>query len=247
VTFTNPVDAGAVNSTWSGYQEVTDGTRLDLPARALSDGGTLPPGTNLYRAHPGYADFVQLYAGFEPNTPGIDDLHAGLEIATRIASPAGDGAQTIDLSELSTLPALIGTTVDTTIPTQPAIGWTTGSGTLAASTGVIALALWSGTVTGDAGTSQQGTWTLVSPGTSQTSLRAPALPAGSAWAPGNASFDISTLYAVQGGTVLPSYTQLRATASLFTLQTACINAPMAPPLPANGTLGVSGFTSGACP
>ena len=46
--------------------------------------------------------------------------------------------------------------------------------------------------------------------------------------------------------MLPTYTQVRAAAGLFTLQTGCIFGPMAPPLPAAGTLMMSGYTSGGC-
>jgi hypothetical protein len=217
-----------------------------LPTRLPPDGGTLAPNEALFTAHQGYPEFVQTELTVQPDTAGIDVLHAGFALVSRGAPPTADASLAINWTPLTTMPALIGTTVDATVVTRPAVTWTTGAGTLASVTGVLVTALWTGT--DPEGGFQRGSWTMVSPGTAQASLQAPTLPTAlGAWAPIPASsFQISTVYAIDGGTALPGYAQLRATSSIFQLQTQCIFAPMAPALPLPGSLMMSGFTSGFC-
>ena len=243
VVLENAPDAGLGGDWWSAYSEVADGIMLAPATLNLPDGGVPPEGNLIKQGHVGYADFVQTSTGFGP--PGTSDYQGGVEVATRAAAPTADGTMTVDWSMLTSAPVITASTIDTTIPAQPGVTWTTSSGTLATSTGIIALAEWDGSFTD--GGSQFGNWTIVSPGTAQSEVVAPQLPAGSAWAPAAGSnFNTSTVYAVQGGTALPTYAVFRAAANLFTLQTSCIGGPMAPPLPAAGTLVVTGFTSGGC-
>jgi len=51
---------------------------------------------------------------------------------------------------------------------------------------------------------------------------------------------------VFGGTVLPTYTQMRAAGTLFRAPGGCMGGPLIPPLPAAGTLMVSAYASGGC-
>lgn len=243
VTVANEQDAG-IYTPWILYQEVANGVLFPLPQRQPSDGGTLPSGTTLFTAHGGYADFVQTEIGYNPDSMGF--VQEAFAMATRGPAPSADGATTIDWTPLTTLPSLINMTIDSSVPAQPRVTWTTQAGDLSSSTAVMVYMPFGGT---DAdGGYQGGSWTIVSPGTTQSSLQAPTLPAAyAAWAPiTGANFGPSAVYAIQGGTALPTYAQIKTASSIFTLQTSCIFGPVIPPLPAAGTLMVTGYASGSC-
>lgn len=120
---------------------------------------------------------------------------------------------------------------------RPALGWTLSQGSLSGVTGVVALTGWS------VGT-QTGTWTLVSPGTSQASIVAPLLPSGSsAFAPAaGATFTTPTVYAVTMTAPL-GYGHVLGMASSFWPLGGCVSGPFLPPLPATGTAVVSIFAN----
>jgi hypothetical protein len=224
------------------YSEVANGVLFPLPPRTLPDGGALPPDGILYTTHGGYADFVQTEIGYNPRQSGL--VQAALALATRAPAPTQDGTTTVDWAPLATLPALTDIQVDATTPAQPKLTWTTPSGTLSAVTGVLVWTRWN--YDGASGV-QQGEWTIVSPGTAASSLQAPKLPAGSEFAPIMGSgFNTATVYAIQGGTAVPTYAGLRATSSAFYLQNACVSQPVIPALPTAGTLMASAYTSGGC-
>jgi len=233
-------------SRWSLYQEVANGAPLALVQRAPADGGTLPLGTYLYTGHTGYPDWVQTEVGYNPS----GNSQAALALATRGPVPTADGTTTVDGTGLSTVTGITQVASDWTTPAQPQITWTTATGSLAGATGVIAYTSWAGT--DPEGGQQTGEWTIVSAGTAQTSVQAPMLPASSGWTPvSTAVAGLSGVYAVYPPPApavgaLPSYAQLRAAATLFNVQTSCIYGPLIPPLPAPGTVLVSGFGSGGC-
>jgi hypothetical protein len=244
VAVTNEQDAG-IYTPWTLYQEAANGVLLPLQARQPADGGMLPAGSTLYSTHPGYADFVQTEVGYNPDSMGF--VQEAFSMATRGPAPTKDGATTIDWTPLTTLPSLTNIVVDASTVVRPKWTWTTASGTLASSTAVMVYAQWNGT---DAdGGFQNGEWTIVAAGTAQSSLQAPALPAPQTpWLPvaGSSFGSFSTVYAIQGDTALPTYGQFRPAAPLFTLQSSCIFGPLVPPLPAAGTIRVTGYTSGGC-
>jgi hypothetical protein len=236
----NPLDA-SFTTTWNTYNEIADGVEFSLPQRSFTpDGGTAPPGGLIFTGHTGYPDFVQTELGANTNYQG------GFAVATRMAAPTQDGTTNVDLSPLATLPTLVSAS-GSIGANGLSVQWTTASGDLSSSTAVLALAEWSGTL--PTGGSQLGTWTIVAPGTSQTSLLAPTLPGG-AGVPtpdAGASVGVVTVYALSGDTAYPTYADVAAAASLFQLQDACIFATMFPPLPKAGTALASGYTTGLCP
>jgi hypothetical protein len=110
------------------------------------------------------------------------------------------------------------------------------SANLGASTGVVVVANWSGHT--DAGT-QYGSWTIIQPGTSNTSLQTPTLPPGlNAYAPQvSGSIGNVTVYGVDGQSAFPTYASLLPLAPLFVNQDDNCDeiTPFAPVLPTGGT------------
>jgi hypothetical protein len=186
-------------------------------------------GANVFTTHAGFPDFEQIEVSSSEYFAGA------VAMATAIATPAADGAPTVDLTPLGAVPAITSLSIDSTVPAQPVLNWITSSGSLSAMTGIVAFASWSAPP-GDAGAAN-GTWTIVSPATSQTSLQAPPLPATqSAWAPAaGASFNSGNLWAVTGS-ALPTYAAVRAATSVFPDPPECQTyGPFVPALPAVGT------------
>jgi hypothetical protein len=242
VTETNKPTTGIYDA-YANYSEVADGVLMPLPQRTAPADAGLPAANDLFATHVGYADFVQTELFYNPDHDGF--VQEGYALATRGPAPTANGAPVLDWSPLASLPSLTGLTIDSSTPAQPSMTWTTVTGTLAASTGIIIYTTWNAT-SADGGY-QSGTWTLVSAGTAQSSLQAPMLPTSSAWAPvGGAEFSLSAIYAVQGGTALSTYPQIRAASSAFRMQTSCLGSPMLPPLPSAGTAMVVGYTTGGC-
>jgi hypothetical protein len=135
--------------------------------------------------------------------------------------------------------------VDSSQPARPSVTWTTEAGSLASADGAIAILGW--TSVGDAGQAITGSWTLVGPPT-VTSMQAPALPAslgGSAPAP-DASFATPAVIVVQG-TFLSGYAELRAQFASIPPTSALLSGEgyrsIAPPLPTDGTLRMTTFTT----
>ena len=163
------------------------------------------------------------------------------------APPTTSGTLTLDATPVATAPAFQTSSVNLSTP-QLAVSWTLGSGTLAALTAVIAVVTWYGN---NEGGSQNGVWTIVSPGTSGATVTAPAFPpslAGMA-PPAGASSSFTTLYAIAGQGTLATYPSLLQTASLYQTQSSLCGpySPAVAPLPAFGSAVVSFFTNeGGC-
>jgi len=198
---------------------------------------------SLFATHPSFASQVQVEAFY-------GSLHGGFGltgtiVATSAAAPTTSGTFTLDGSLVSGEPAL-GIPGGATVPGGLQLSW---SGDLSASTGVVTVASWSGNT--DAGV-QKGSWTVVSPGTSSTSLQTPTLPAGlTAYAPQLAgSIGNVTVYGVDGQTAFPTYASLLPMAPLFVNQDASCQeiTPLAPVLPTGGTalLSISANTPNGC-
>jgi hypothetical protein len=249
-------DAGtddlAVSSSWSTMifsQAVSLLNQSDAglplsPALSEAQGGVLLPLTyngSTWTTHVGYADFVQVEAA---NTVYYE---SALAIAQSLPAPATSGTLSLDVSPLATMPVLSGTSIDSTVPSQPVVSWTTSQGSLSTVTGVIAFASWlGGATTGP----NQGTWTIVSPAAA-TSVQPPALGgSASAWLPGagaNYANGNVVVWGVQGS-ALPTYAAVRAAASAFPETPQCgIESPVIPPLPAaNETLMITLWSTAPC-
>ena len=223
----NGADGGA--NTQSILAEVANGVMLPLS----NQGATTPQ----FTTHAGYADFIQ-------SEVNAGNYKSAVAVATRMPPPTVNGTLTVDISSLDTMPAINDASATMNTPGQPTVTWSTNSGSLASTTGIVTMTTWEAPL--DGGTYQYGTWTIVSPST-LTSQQAPALPAGSsAWAPqAGASFENVVVYGAQGA-ALPTYAQIRAAATLFPAQYGCIAWPISPPLPVAGTLTVTVVTTGGC-
>jgi hypothetical protein len=223
------------------YSEVADGVLTPLQQRSttLADGG---PST-VVSTHPGFADDVQVEAAFQ----AVDQFGATTVIATTSLPPTTSGTVTLDATPVANAPIFQSSAVDSTT-SQPVISWTLNSGTLAATTLVIAEMTWNGQ---NDGGNQNGVWTIVSPGTAASSLTAPALPPSlSAFTPPAGSIsDFQTLFAITGQGGLSTYESLLPTASLYQSQSALcgINSPAVAPLPGIGSVVMSAYTNeGGC-
>ena len=114
---------------------------------------------------------------------------------------------------------------------------------------MVAIASWSGHT--DAGT-QNGSWTVIMPGTSNTALQTPKLPPGlTAYAPQVAgSIGNVTVYGVDGQTAFPTYASLLPLAPLFVNQDQACNeiTPFVPILPTGFTalFSMAANTSNGC-
>jgi hypothetical protein len=234
-----PADAGpdeVQDNVFFAYSEVADGVALNLPATTLSplDGGTQ---TGVFAVHPGYADVAQAEAYFTMGTDfgNVDSVLVGVTRAPAGTTPTA-------AFDFNTLPLITAASVDSTdagTPVQPEVSWTSGS--LAAANGVFVQLQWS-SQPGDAGGGYvSGLWTILAPATA-TTVRAPAMPASVAQAPAaNAEYgSIPRVGAVQTSLV-PGYSGLRAlfgTLSFFPNGGYELSVP---PLPADGTIFVSGI------
>ena len=200
-------------------------------------------GTYTFAWQPGYPTSLQSESVVSVSSNDYSNL-AVSSIATRTPPPAGlDASTTLDLSTL--LPLIDSATVDSSQPGRPSVAWTSEAGSLASADGAIAILGW--TSYGDAGRTITESWTIVGPPT-VTSMQAPILPAslgGSAPAP-DASFAVPAVIVVEG-TFLSGYAELRAQfASIPATNNLLIGEgyrSIAPPLPADGTLRMTTFTT----
>ena len=208
--------------------EVTDGVMFTTN----NTGGT----PNQVTTHVGYADWVQTEAD-------TGNYMATVAVATRMAPPTADGSLPIDVSPLASAPQLTNLAGALDNPRQPIVSWTTSSGSLASMAGLVTTTQWGAEIDGGF---QRGSWTIVAPASSAV-VQAPALPAAaSAWAPQDgANVNNVVVYGLQGSAI-PNYAALRAAAPLIPFQNGCITTPVAPPLPAAGTVVVAVFTNAGC-
>jgi hypothetical protein len=218
-------DGGAAGSNLSvsfKYMESSDGLGGGLQNDGVLAGATA---TTTFQTHPGYPDFVQL------ETDVIDteaNWMAARVVGTRSSAPAGlASSTTVDLTQ--TLPELSDPAIDTTMPTQPTLSWT--SPTMPSAAGTFAQLSWQDTYDGGM---RFGSWTVIlAPGV--TSAQLPLVPP-SPLAPGTgAAWPISaqTIVTVQGGG-LTSFADLRAAAGATFFQMVYI--PTVPLLSADGTI-----------
>jgi hypothetical protein len=203
------------------YSEVADGVLIPQTPRASVDAGGEP----LFVTHPGFADFVQ---GEASSVSG----NGATATATRGKAPTKDGTMTLDLSGFPGAPAITGANATASAAGQPSVSWTLGSGTLASQTAVLAMMNWSALVDGG---SQNGTWTLIAPGTSAASVTGPLLPSGSGFAPATTGLNVSSFFAIAGQTSMPTYGAVLPIMSTLYGQSACFTTPYFPALPGDGT------------
>ncbi len=224
-----------------GYSEIANGVASGTPTYVNSDeeGGA----SATFPVHPGYATSVQ-------NEANVSGLRGGAiavsAIAARTAPSPDGGAASFDLSTL--LPLLDAVTIDSSQPGQPTVSWVTEAGSLAAANGTVVELAWSGT---NDGGDVQGTWTIIAPPTA-TSVHAPALPASlAAWAPSaDAAFTFPANVIVVQGSFLPDYAQLRALFSTLPPTSSLLYenfnvGGVVPPLPVDGTLRLTAYTTNA--
>ncbi len=228
---------GTANDVAVTYYEEAEGLSFSVPASpggAIDDAGTQ---TASFVMHPGYPSFVQAGAVDTIPSDGAYVVAAG---ATRAAAQATSLAASLDLS---TIPLITGTSVDTAdggATAQPSVNWTS-TGSLAGASGIYVSAQWSDSFTTDAGTTYvSGTWTILAPPTA-TTVHAPSLPASlAAWAPSpTASFYTTPRVAAVQASFIPDYATFRATfGGLPLLSGYTLTLPT---LPVNGTAYLVGF------
>ena len=236
-------DGGTVSANLA-YSEIAGGILNPLNQYTAADAG----GQMVVHTHagtPAFADAVQ----FEAATTFSNTANA---VAQRGAPPTADGTTVVDVTAFGTLPQITNAGANITTPSQPTYSWTLSQGDLSAMTGVVATLSWSATL--PEGGSQSGSWTLVSPGTTQTSLTAPALPAASSgYAPpasGGVSGNGGNLFAIDGNSVtpsaLPTYGDLLLLAPTLYPQGGCFTAPYFSALPKNGTAALAVYAPQGC-
>jgi hypothetical protein len=228
-------------ATWSTDQlgqsvSVTGASGSPLTTFSEVVAGVLVPskfgtGTSPFATHPSFASQVQVeafYGGFH----GSSGL-SGTIVATSAPAPTTSGTFTLDGSLVAGEP-VIGIPGGSAVPGGLQVSWSGAS--LAAETGVVVVASWSGDT--DAGT-QNGSWTIITPGTSSTALQTPKLPPElTAYAPQVAgSIGNVTVYGVDGQTAFPTYASLLPLAPLFVNQSLSCDeiTPFAPVLPTGQT------------
>jgi hypothetical protein len=239
VAVDNLPDAG-VFAPQIAYSEVADGILDTLPSHA-------PPvdaGASAFaqvQTHVGFASGVQAEAQLLSTQSGV--------LATSLIStgpaPTKDGTVTLDASPLATAP-FFQSAVTTNGPTvgQPIVQWSLASGNLGGATGLVTSFGWSQPL--DGGDILNGTWTLVSPGTTAASFTVPALPSSLAgYAPATgATVYVNEIFAVYGQTALGSYASLWPVGNLFPVQQCSFSAPAIPPLPGAGTALIVQYSAG---
>jgi hypothetical protein len=235
-----PYDGGTTstaNDVQLFYYESAEGLLTSSPTAlgaTIDDAGTQ---VQTFTMHPGYPDFIQAEVTDTANTSN-GEVFAGA--ATRVAAQATSLATSFDLS---TLPAITGTGLDTAdggMPLQPTVTWTS-SGSLAPANGIYVSAQWFSATSTDGGiVYASGTWTVLAPPTS-TGVHLPSLPASlSEWAPApTASFNTSPRVAAVQASFVSGYAGFRAQFGAMPLLSGW--QLTVPTLPVNGTVYVVGF------
>lgn len=231
-------DAGAVNvaptTPWSTDTSITENltttsgdASVVVSALYFSEvaDGVLLPLFSPYLVHGTFADFVQ----GDAEMGNVQQV-----IATRAPTPTVSSTMAFDVGPLATTPRPATATVTVPTPGQPTLAWTTSQGDFGAATGLVAITTWSATT--DAGMTT-GSWTIVAPGTTQTSITFPQLPpqAQSMVPPSGATGSLGAMYVMYGGTGVPAYPDLVGMSTRFTAVSGCVSGPLMPPLPHDGT------------
>jgi hypothetical protein len=235
-------DTDAGGAPTLAYSEVASGALVPLTLHGITPDAAVSVADTAY-THLGFAQQVQAEAYFR----GGDETIGGTLLETIAPAPTGNGTVTIDPTPLASAPTFATSSVDFTTPSQPVISWTLGGGTsLSSSTAAVAIVSWYDQL--DGGQNQNGTWTIVSPGTTATSLTPPALPPSLAmYAPGTGAGEGSlTLFAVNGQTAFPTYASFLLAASVLQADSnVCdVQSPALPALGAFGTVMVTIYSDG---
>ncbi len=217
----------------SAFSEVTGGVLTPLRERApVQEDGGVGPGTTVH-THPGFADTVQTEVS--RRTVGYGAIVA----AQSAVPPSVSGTLAMALPPASS-PYVQTASADWATGT-PVVSWTMSSGTLAGATAIGVAAGWNQST-------QYGSWTIIAPGTSASSLTVPVLPASlSAYAPApGATSTATTFFAIYGQTAVPSYPAFLPVASSFqSLTQMCgVPSPVLPALPNLGTVLALVFSNG---
>ena len=226
VDVTQPADASFPTNVT--YSEIFDGLltptlQRSPPADAGANASTVAT------THVGIAQAVQLEGLVF--TGGMGDEN--IAVVSQSAPPSASGTVTLDTSPATTVPGITNLTVTGT--TQPVFGWTIASGDLHQATGIVASMSWY--VMLDGGSFGSGSWTLVSPGTTASSLTAPQLPASlAAYAPAaGANTQPDQIAVLYGQTAMPSYASFLPIASFIQQGPCNLSAPVMPPMTGPGT------------
>ncbi len=236
--YLNVPDGGVTTATT--YSEILDGIVNPLPH--------MPPAVD---AGAGAQMLVQAPTGIGQGVQAETFAQLGsfaetYAVAMTMAPPTANGNVTLDLTGEVNAPMF--TNGGVSASAQPVVSWTLASGDLSKATGIIATWGWNTMPTADAG-DQNGTWTVVAPGTSATSLAAPALPAAlQAYGPTAASLPNLNEIIVVSGPPSATYGSLVVPiASVFPIQPCLVAAPVFPALPVLGATSVVLYTpGGAC-
>jgi hypothetical protein len=228
-------DGGIIDYVQTSDTEIADGltTQLTLLSQGAKVNGTE---SDVYPAHPGYADAVQSEALYThatpcPNPDPYYDLAWALVADTRAAAPAASQTTTFDLSALPLVTSSALDTSDAGTAERPSVTWTSQA-PLTAADGIFTIVHWYVSEP-----EVSGTWTILAP-SSSTRTHAPALPASlAAYGPSSSSsfFNPPAVAALQS-TLAPGYAKLRANTGLLP---TIDNFVQMPTLPASGTLFVS--------
>ncbi len=229
---------GAVTTS---FAEAFDGLLIPIDNYNLAPANPAPGEVQYAYTHPGYAERYQVETTY--TTGRLSDGNYAVTFIGAGPPLTADTVITFDATALGTAPYIASTGVVASAAGQPVFSWTLGSGDLSAATAIVFTGAWDATVGSQ---SQSGLWTIVSPGTSATSLTPPHLPASLAQYanPSGGRGGYGALYVVQGQTEFPTYTSFASGASAFLRMTCGALAPTYPVLAGTGTSVItSNYTS----
>jgi hypothetical protein len=203
------------------------------------DGGA----SALFVGHPGYAAGVQTEVALRNNIQNYY-LASYQSLAARTGPLDGGSPSTVDFSQV--LPQITGSTAsvdDGGTTSRPIVSWTAASSLGAADGLVVATSF---TIDYDGGSFGSVWWTIIAPPTA-TSVVPPELPAslGTPAVNTGGRYGFPTVVAVEAS-YFTGYAQLRQASAAMQPTPALLNdngAPVAPTLPADGTLNLSAVTS----
>jgi hypothetical protein len=215
------------------YTEISGGVPVSGSGAGYEteDGGY----SEAYVVHSGYPDFVQTGASAGTLADSVSSVVGGV---TRAAPAATSQTTSFDLT---TLPAITGSSVDSTDAgtlVQPVVSWMS-AGSLSSANGIILSTYWSGDLP-DGGGLVQGSWTIVTPSTT-TTVQAPVMPSSAAsFVPfAGATYARVPQVAALEAPFVPGYAGLKAQFGTLLVFRGSNSSPELPTLPVNGTLYLS--------
>jgi hypothetical protein len=223
-------DGGGVVTT--SFSEVFDGLLIPIDNVNLTPANPAPGEVQYAYTHPDLEQGYQVETTFQ--TGLISDGNYAVTFINAGPPLAADTVVTFDTTALGNAPYITSTSVVASAAGQPVFSWSLGSGDLSAATAIVFTGAWSA---GLGSNTQNGLWTIVSAGTSATSLTPPHLPSSLAQYanPSGGNGGYGAVYAVQGGTEFPSYASFRPGASVFLRMVCGAGSTAYPALTGTGT------------